>query len=844
MLRPTDPSLVRLSGIVERVTFHNAETGWSVLKVAPFNEPHKMATVVIYQAKVFAGSSMEFWGAWTHHPQHGEQFKATQAIEKKPASTGAMEKYLGSGLIKGVGPKTAIKIVKFFKERTLEIFETNIDELLNVPGIAEKKLLDIKVSWQEHKAIRDVMIFLQGYGISTLFAVKIFKTYGNESISIVSRNPYQLAKDIYGIGFFSSDKIALSMGFERNGIPRIEAGIKHVLASSREDGHCFLTENQIIENTISLLEIQDAEKIQTSLASLLGTNEIKKRSVIGPDGDPVLAYYSKTLYYDEQYTADRICEWASRSIHADSERMVKWVDQYCEKFGTTLSEEQRASIVGIADRPFSILTGGPGCGKTTTTKVLVKLLQAMKKRVVLAAPTGRAAQRMTDVIGQEAKTIHRLLGWSPEKNGFNSCEETPLVLDFLIVDECSMLDISLAASLLKAVPRSAQVLFIGDPDQLPSVGAGNVLFDLLQAQAVSSFRLTKVFRQAEESMIIRYAHQINKGQIPQIDSPFHRPQLWKEKSGCLFIDAEEATQEQIQFLHKAKMALQKTSRTGEEQIIQSEDKVTGRIMKDDEGLKIENLFVQEFTDPAMAQSPIFVIPKKFRHVDLLKLHKAEGDIEELKSIVKSVHPWSALHYNMTGLDAVLRLYTKTIPEYFGKDTEIQILTPQVRGSLGTLSLNTAVQAAVNPDRAGAKQIKVGERIYREGDRVIQTRNNYDLGVYNGDIGRILSIDLDDYSCLIQFGKQDVSYAREDLTEINLAYAITIHKSQGSEFSAIIIPVTTQHFKMLFRNLIYTGLTRAKQLCVFVGSRKALSLAIKQIDNHKRQTALSQLIQTP
>ena len=302
-----DPSSIRLSGIVERVTFHNIENGWSVLKVSPFNEPQKLATVVIHQAKVFAGSSMEFWGAWIHHPKHGEQFKASEAIEKKPATSAALEKYLGSGLIRGVGPKTATKIVKHFKERTLNVFEENIDELLDVPGIAEKKLMDIKTSWQEHKAIRDVMIFLQGYGISTLFAVKIFKTYGNDSISIVSSNPYQLAKDIYGIGFFSADKIALSMGFERNGIPRVEAGIKHVLAASRDEGHCYLTEEQIIGNTTTLLEIPDSGQIKLSLLSLIWINEIKKRLVLDSENTKnTSAYYSNTLYFDENYVAERI----------------------------------------------------------------------------------------------------------------------------------------------------------------------------------------------------------------------------------------------------------------------------------------------------------------------------------------------------------------------------------------------------------------------------------------------------------------------------------------------------------------------------------------------------------
>ncbi len=839
--QPAD-NLVRLSGIVERVTFHNAENGWSVLKVSPFNEPHKLVAVIIHQAKVFAGSSMEFYGSWSYHQKHGEQFKAESAIEKKPASSAALEKYLGSGLIKNVGPKTAHKIVKFFNERTLQVFEENIDELLKVPGIAEKKLLDIKNSWKEHRAIRDVMIFLQGYGISTLFAVKIFKTYGNDAISTVSSNPYQLARDIYGIGFFSADKIALNMGFEKDGVSRIEAGIKHVLAAARDNGHCYLLESQIIKNTQELLETGTAGQITGILLSLITANEIKKRVLPDEKGQQVTAYYSNSIFFDEQYVSRRVKQWVAQAVAVDQSRINSWLEKYCQKQSIILSEEQQASVAGLAGKSFSILTGGPGVGKTTCTKVLVKLLQAMNKRVVLAAPTGRASQRMSEVIEHEAKTIHRLLEWAPDKNGFKKCEEDQLLLDFLIIDECSMLDINLAAALLKAVPQNAQVLFIGDPDQLPSVGAGNVLHDLLQATCVPSFRLTKVFRQAEESMIIRFAHQINKGQVPKIESPFHKPELWKEKAGCIFIDADEATQEQLQFVGKAKAAIKHILTTGEEQAVQSGDKITGVMKREDDTLMIESLLVQEFKDTSDIHAPIFIIPEKFKHVDLLKIHQAQGNIEQLKSIIKSIHPWSALHHGMTGLDMVLRLYTKTIPEYFGKDIEIQILSPQVRGSLGTLNLNQSIQQAVNPEHQGKKQIKLGERIYREGDRVIQTRNNYDLGVFNGDIGRIRQIDLENYSCQIQFGKQaPITYEREDLTEISLAYGITIHKSQGSEFDAVIIPVATQHFKMLFRNLIYTGLTRAKHLCVFVGSRKALSMAVKQIDNRKRQTALSYLV---
>mgnify|MGYP003441140647 CR=1 FL=1 len=340
--------LIRLYGIVERVTFHNIENGWSVLKVSPFNEPNKLVTVLIHQAKVFAGSSMEFWGVWNHHPKHGEQFKSEKVIEKKPASSAALEKYLGSGLIKGVGPMTAGKIVKFFREQTLEIFEERIDDLLKVPGIAEKKLVDIKHSWNEHKSIRDVMLFLQEYGISSLYAVKIYKEYGNNAIQIVSLNPYRLAKDIYGIGFFSADKIALNMGFERDGAPRTEAGIKHVLASSREEGHCFLTESQIITNTLALLGAIEEEKVRLCILSLIQKNEIKMRLLQSAKLEFNKAYYSNSLYFDELYVAKRVKQWTSQLINIDLSRVKKWVESHCVRLQIKLREVQTQSILEIS----------------------------------------------------------------------------------------------------------------------------------------------------------------------------------------------------------------------------------------------------------------------------------------------------------------------------------------------------------------------------------------------------------------------------------------------------------------------------------------------------------------
>lgn len=832
----------KLTGVVERITYHNEQNGWSVIKVTPFKDPGRLATVLVHQVKVFAGATMEFWGAWSHHSKHGEQFKAVKSVEKKPASAAALEKYLGSGLIAGVGPATAKKIVRHFKDRTLQVFEESIDELTDVPGIAEKKLEKIKNSWDEHRAIRDVMIFLQGHGISTLFATKIYKTYGDKAISLVSENPYRLAHDIYGIGFFSADKIALSMGFARNGEPRIEAGIKHVLSASRDKGHCFLTENQIVVNTIDILdEMIEPECLTSVLKNLLETDHIRLRKLQFESDQFQSCYYSKSLYYDEEKTAEIICKILSQKKIVDTNRVKSWVSKYCDKKNIRLSDEQNEAVCGIPGKAFSILTGGPGCGKTTCTEVLVKLLKAMKLRVTLAAPTGRAAQRMSEVIGLEAKTIHRLLEWAPESNGFKFNEENPIDTDFLILDEVSMLDISLAASLLKAIPLKTQVLFIGDPDQLPAVGAGNVLSDLLQAQNVPRFRLTKVFRQAQESSIIRFAHEINSGKIPKITSPLEEPEAFKKGIDCLFVDADEATVEQVKFIKRVHDSVTRLEEGKEGSLLLLKDQWMGRIQKTEGGLELDQLYRPEFSDESDVRAPVITIPEKFKNVDLLKLASAESDVEQLMSVLKSVHPWSSIKYGFTAVETTIRLYTKTIEQWLGRKAEIQVLSPQVRGTMGTINLNKELQNISNPISPHKKQILVGEKILREGDRVIQTRNNYNLGIFNGDIGKIIEVDLVDLSCTVLFsggGDREVTFSKEDLSELQLAYGITIHKSQGSEFEVVIIPVLGQHYNMLFRNLIYTGLTRAKKLAVFVGSRKALGIAVRQIDNRKRQTALS------
>jgi exodeoxyribonuclease V alpha subunit len=810
-----------LIGIVERVTYHNPANGWTVLRVSPFNQPNQQETVIVHQTKVFAGATMEFRGAWTIHPTHGRQFQAREAREKKPATSAALEKYLGSGLIKGVGPKTARKIIRHFGGRTLPVFENDVDRLTEVPGIALKKLEMIRTAWAEHRAIRNVMMFLQSHGISTLFAVRIFKEYGDNAIANITENPYRLANDFYGIGFFSADKVALSIGLAKDSPRRIMAAIQHVLAGARQMGHCYLTRSQIADQTKRLLDLDVTDRLNELLEQMESDGMLMRRDMATSSDRMASCYYARSLYFDELYTAQRaIAMNGVRDI--DQKRVDNWLTQYCRNHRITLSDEQLAAVSGIASRNFSILTGGPGCGKTTATRVLVKLLEAMGREVALSAPTGRAAQRMIDVIGRESRTIHRLLGWQAGR--FQKNEENPLKADFLIVDECSMLDISLTAALLKAVPAHCQVLFIGDADQLPSVGAGNVLRDLIASDAMPCFELTRIFRQAEQSLIIRYAHQINRGELPYIDSPFHKPDIWQDGRDCLFMDSDEATQEQLHFIARIKRHFDVT---------------------DDHHIeKAESLYHFRVDEPVAPYETELSIPAKFQHVDLTAVIQSRNHVDELASVLKKVHPWSSLHYGLTAVDIIQRLYLHWMPKYMGRQCEIQVLCPMTRGSVGTLRLNDLLQAASNPAGQDKPQLKVGERIFRNGDRVIHRKNNYDLNVFNGDIGTIEDIDNRDLTCLVSFDadQRKVLYQRDDIVQLELAYAITIHKSQGSEFEAVIIPVLTQHYKMLFRNLVYTGLTRAKHMAVLVGTRKALAIAVHNQDTRHRQTALKMLLQ--
>lgn len=818
-------SLEKLQAVVQRVTYHNPVTGWAVLRVQSYQYPGEQLTVTVHQTRVFAGTTMEFHGNWVDHSQYGRQFKAVEAIEKKPASTAALEKYLGSGLIKGVGPKTSRKIVAYFKETTLEIFEQDMERLLEVPGIARKKLEMIKHAWSEHRMIRDVMIFLQSHGISTLFAVRIFQGYGKQAIEIVSNDPYRLAIDFYGIGFFSADRVALRLGFAEDSEKRIRAAINHLLSSARDEGHCYLTREQLGEQLETLLKFSCGDRLDAILHIMEQEEQLKVRLLPVKKGKEIVCYYAKSLYFQE-LTVSNTLKSLMKSIPIDTRKTTRWVEQYCTKKELTLSQEQLQAVSEVLQYGVSVLTGGPGCGKTTTTLIIVRLLEAMGKNVLLAAPTGRAAQRMAEVIGREAKTLHRLLEW--QGGGFSRNRGKPLHGDFLVVDECSMLDISLMASLLEAVPAGCQLLLIGDADQLPSVGAGNVLHDIIASKKVPVFRLNQVFRQARESEIIRFAHQINQGVFPGIQSPFQYPRIWQKKTDCMFIDSEEATKEQLSFIARVKRALSNLGPLSDTEDIKEAD---------------SHFTTEEAT--ANAYGSDLVIPSKFHHVNIDELMQSTSGVEELKAVLKKVHPFSTLNYGMGAVDAVIRLYKEWIPKYYGRNCEVQILTPMTRGSLGTVNLNKVIQEAVNPFQESNVQLQFGDRIFREGDRVIHKRNNYDLEVFNGDIGVIRQLDAEQQGCTISFypDMREVRYQKEDMIELDLAYAITIHKSQGSEFQVVILPLLTQHFKMLYRNLIYTGLTRGKELSVFVGSRRALGMAVTTLDTIRRQTALKCLLQS-
>ena len=736
-------------GIIERIIYKNQENGYHVLDVKLNNG--KNYTIVGNHVKLHEGITMEFVGQWITNPKFGKQFKAKQITEKAPETKEAIIKYLSSSFFKGIGPVIAKKVVKHLGENTLHILKTDIDKLSEVPGISKKKISVIKKAWLINSEINEIMVFLQSYNISTLFAVKIYETYGHDCINKIKKNPYKLADDIKGVGFKYADNIALDLGFEKNSKERISAAIKYVLSQSETQGHCYLFKEQIIETATKLLEVKVEEYVVPILNKLIEENEIKFLEI-----DNIYRYYSINLYYNEKYCANKIAVLNKNNPIYNPHTIEKWFEDLNED-DIKLSKEQKEAIQNIVNNGVSVLTGGPGCGKTTTLKYLVKLLKHLKVDYTLASPTGRAAQRMSEVIGSEASTIHRLLGWDHASGQFIHNEENQLNTEFVIIDESSMIDINIASHLLRAIPKDTQIVFIGDVDQLPPVGPGHFFKDLINSELIAITFLNKIFRQAESSHIVQYAHEINKGKDVDVYSPLINPEIWRKKIDCMFIDS-----------------------------------------------------------------------------DLSNPYKTFRDYPN----------WSSLYYDIDAINMIKNLYTTTIHKYFGENKEIQILSPMNVGDLGTERINEVIQDTVNPKTEDKKEIKIRQKIFREGDRVIQMQNNYDLGIFNGTIGKITNIDVEKTECDVQFFSEhsEVHYKRDQMLELKLAYCITIHKSQGSEFPIIIIPLINQHYRMLYRNLIYTGLTRAKELCVFVGQRSAFSHAIKNIKTIKRQTSFMELLE--
>lgn len=717
-----------LTGVVERLTYHSAESGYSV---ARFKSPgHRdLVTIVGSFPNIQAGQTLKLTGIWREHPKFGQQFQVSQYQETKPATITGIEKYLGSGLIKGVGPVTAKRIVAHFGLDTLDIIEYSIERLNEVPGIARKRVKMIQTAWEKQKAIKEVMVFLQSHGVSTTYAVKIYKHYGDESIKTVTDNPYQLATDIYGIGFVTADAIARNLGIAPDSEYRYRAGIIHVLGEAAEDGHCFLPYMELTQKVVERLTIADHQPSPVVVNGLI-FQMMDEQLVIQGHRQHQFICYQLPFFNSEQNLAKRVHQLLSRPIAVDKPRVQAWIDKFTAALGMGLSSGQRQAVEMAASERVLILTGGPGVGKTFITRTIVALWKAMGKSIALASPTGRAAQRLSEMTGFEAKTIHRLLEFDPKTMKFKRDVDNPLEAKAIVVDEASMLDLFLANSLLKAIPGDAQLLLVGDIDQLPSVGPGNVLRDLIACEQVPVVRLSQVFRQAQASAIVSNAHRINSGQYPSLESVSLSP-----RSDCLWLNAPEPE------------------------------------------------------------------------------HGVQGMRELLTDVVPQL-----------GFDAA---------------KDVQVLCPMTRGEVGTRNLNVVMQELLNPPCQGKAELLRGGMKLRVGDRVIQQVNDYNREVFNGDLGTIAAIDTEEQEVTVQFEGRDVNYDYADINELALAWAVTIHKAQGSEYPVVIMPIFMQHYMMLSRNLIYTGLTRAKKLAIVVGTTKAIGLAIRQVKDQERYTHLQE-----
>ncbi len=714
----------RLRCVVERVTYQNETNGYSVIKCRAKGYAD-LITVVGSMPEVHVGSVLTLSGEWTVNPKFGRQFTVSGFEETLPATVYGIEKYLGSGLVKGIGPKFAARIVRAFGAETLNVIEEDPDALLRVPGIGKLRVERIKKSWDEQKEIKNIMLFLQGHDVSTTHATKIYKTYGSDSIRVVKENPYRLADDIWGIGFRTADTIAEKLGVEKETAVRLRSGLLYTLNRLSEEGHCYARRDQLLKTGSELLSVEESV-LPPVLDEMVRQDDVKTELIDGEDSAPgETAVYLPPFWFAETGTARRLKQIFSSppSVKVKPQGLEERIRRVT---GLNYDPAQMDAIRCAAGSKILILTGGPGTGKTTTTLGILTAFRQAGAKILLAAPTGRAAKRLSETTGMEARTIHRLLEFKPPE-GCQKNEQNPLEGDVLILDECSMIDIMLMYSLLKAVPDSMTLIFVGDVDQLPSVGAGNVLRDLIDAGVFPVVRLTKIFRQAAASRIITNAHRINRGRMPDLSNG--------KQSDFFFLEEE---------------------------------------------------------DPE------------------------------------------------TAAQEIVRLVKERLPRAYGT-RDIQVLTPMQRGAVGAANLNQVLQAALNADAAGLRR---GGTDYRLHDKVMQIRNNYDKEVFNGDIGTVCRVNTEDRELTVSFDGREVLYDVTELDELVLAYAATVHKSQGSEYPIVVMPVLMTHYVMLQRNLVYTGVTRAKKLMVMIGSTKALALAVRNVTVTRRNTMLKERLKNP
>lgn len=726
---------VKIRGVVERITYQNPENGYTVLKCA-VKSYKELVTVIGSLLDVNVGSVLLIYGNWKVDSRYGRQFAAESWEETLPATVFGIEKYLGSGLIKGVGPKYAKKIVAQFGTETLEVIETDISRLQEVDGIGKKRIKMIRDSWERQKEIKNVMLFLQDHGVSTSFAAKIYRQYGNESLEKMKENPFQMADDIWGIGFKTADGIAQKLGFAKEAYVRLRSGIMYTLSNLADEGHVFAYQEQLIAKAAELLEAEESSIVMTLDQMIMDKDLICETVDYNTDQAEMKAIYLPAFYYAEAGVAGKLkrlaqAPAADRLWHAlmdarqktGNESLSIDVSKIQEKVHMEYDEIQADAIRKAAVSKVMVLTGGPGTGKTTTTQGIIAAYRSFGLKILLAAPTGRAAKRMTEATGLEAKTIHRLLECKPPE-GYQKNEDNPLEGDVLIIDECSMIDMILMNALLKAIPEGMRLILVGDIDQLPSVGAGNVLRDIIDSGVFPVVRLTRIFRQAQSSRIIMNAHAINEGKFPDISNGKNTDFFYIEKE-----DPEEAVQE------------------------------------------------------------------------------------------------------------IVRLVKNNLPRYYKTPwNHIQVLTPMQKGIVGAANLNLALQEALNPQGDGLRR---GGYLFRAGDKVMQIRNNYEKEIFNGDIGIVESVDLQERMLKVNFDQHIIEYEASELDELVHAYATTIHKAQGSEYPIVVMPVLMNHYVMLQRNLIYTGITRAKKVLVIVGTRKALSYAVRNVTVTKRNTFLKE-----